>query len=104
MKDEKFNIITYTRKHSFKEAWEKTKYRYAMSDTPEQIARKEVIGYIGSITGLLFAMIFLILRGSWYFSIALVFGIYLMSLQLKLKLKYLYALKDIEKKFGGENV
>lgn len=103
MKQEKFNIISYAIKHTWKEAWEKTKYRYAMLDTPEQIAKKEVIGLIGSIFGLLFAMLFLVLNGSWYFLIALAFGIYLMGMQLKLKLKYIYALRDIEKQFGEED-
>lgn len=45
--------------------------------TPAQQLHAEMMGYIGNIVGMLFALIFLLYNGMWYFTIFLLFTTFL---------------------------
>lgn len=95
-----FNFIRHCRIYGFRETFEKWKYNYYMLDTPEQLLKKEIIGYIGGIGGLLLAMVMFTVRGMWFVCIAMGFSIFIMYAQLKGKLKSLQILRDVQKDFN----
>lgn len=50
---------------------------YLMAMSPEQQLLNQIRGHLGSIAGLIFAWIFIVIKGFWYFSIVMFFGIFL---------------------------
>jgi len=69
-----------------------------MSITPIQMIRTEIIGYIGSIVGLLFASIVLIFfADSWYMAITIFFIVIIQVIGLVGKYQQFNTLKELEK-------
>ncbi len=86
-----------------------------MKVTPEQLAKTELVGYIGTIIGTILAIVFLFVFKLWYVTFALIFGI-LVSVSQAIsswqKLKAIQAMNESMKqiissddinKFFGEN-
>jgi len=72
--------------------------RGIMSVTPIQMIRTEIIGYIGSIVGLLFASIVLIFfADSWYMAITIFFIVIIQVIGLVGKYQQFNTLKELEK-------
>jgi len=91
--------MKYWRKYGWKKTWKQLKYNYVMLDTPEQLLRKEIIGYIGAIIGMLVGITMFIWKGTWYYTIAMLFTILIFYAQLKGKLKQLKILKEMEEQY-----
>ena len=103
MKNNPFNLIKYWKKHG----WQKTKKEwtknYLLLETPENLLKKEIIGYAGMIAGSALAFILFVMDGLWRVSLLFVMSIWLLYVQLKGKLISLKRLRDMEKSFRGEN-
>jgi hypothetical protein len=105
-------FIKHWKKYGWKKTIEKWKYNYVMLDTPEQLAQKEIYGYIGAMGGLLLAIVVLVSRGTWYIVIALGATMWIMYMQFKQKLQSLQNIKDMNKQLeeleknrkGGKDV
>lgn len=93
------NVYRSIKKIGWKKTKEKWYYNYVMLETPEQLLRKEIYGYIGTIGGLLIAIVIFISRGLWYVCIAMAFSLLIMYSKLKGTLKQQQELKDIEEQF-----
>jgi hypothetical protein len=64
--------------------------------TPVELLRTEIVGYVGSIIGTLFAMGFLIYFGMWYITLAIVFNLLIQGSQLIGKWQQYNLLKKME--------
>jgi hypothetical protein len=93
------NFIKSCRKYGYKETMKKWKYNYLMLETPEGLIKKRIIGYIGGIFGIVFAIIVFIRRGFWFITIAMGFSVLIMYANLKGDLKQLQVLKDLKEQF-----
>ena len=89
------NFIRAWKKYGFKETCKKLKYNFVMLSTPESLLQQEIIGYIGSIGGLVLAIVFLLYYRIWYIVFVLGFGIVIQQAQLRGKLKQKQILKDL---------
>ena len=92
--------ITNLIKSIKREGWKRTKkkwyYNFVMLQTPEKLMEQEITGYIGSMVGIVFAMIFMWIKGLWYITFAMAFSLLILYAQLKGKLKQKQILKDIK--------
>jgi uncharacterized protein YacL len=61
----------------FKRWWQGIK-----SITPAQQLHAKIIGQWGNMIGLVFAWIFLWIKGFWYFSISMIFVLFILSIDL----------------------
>jgi len=93
------NLINHWKIHG----WKKTKadwyYNFVMLETPEQTLKKQILGYCGSIIGMIFAIVVLIYKDLWYITIAMAFMILIQYASLKQHLKQKQVLKDIKNKY-----
>ncbi len=96
------NVYRSIRKIGWKKTKEKWYYSYVMLETPEQLLKKEIFGYIGTIGGLLLAIIIMISRGYWYITIAMAFSLLIMYSKLKGTLKQQQELKNIKEQFNAD--
>lgn len=65
--------------------------------TPTQQLHAEMIGIRGNIVGILFALVFLLFNGMWYFSIFLIFTVFLQVVSLiGVKQKYDNSIRMLE--------
>lgn len=91
-------------KHWKKHGWKKTKkelYRnYVMLETPQQLLKKEIMGYLGGILGFLIIIVFFITTKRYLYIVSTGFMLLIFYAQLKGKLKHLQQLKDMEEEFG----
>lgn len=92
------NLFKYARKHGWKETFKQWKYNYLMLETPEQLIKKEIIGYLGSIIGMCIAIVMFVLLGYWYLVVAIAFTILIQYSQLVGKLKVLQQFKESQVK------
>ena len=93
------NIIKSWKKYGFKETKKRLYYNYVMLETPESIVEKRIIGHVGAIFGLVFAVIVFLLRGLILFPVIFFFSILILYANLKGDLKQLQILKDLKKQF-----
>ena len=93
-------LIRYVKKHGWEKAKKEWKRQYLLLETPEQLLKKEIIGYTGALFGMTIAIIVLLMRGTWYLTIAMVFVTFIMWTQLKGRLKQKQLLKDIKENFN----
>ena len=71
--------------------------------TPAQQLHAQMLGYIGNIFGILFAGVFLVLKGFWYFLIFIGFTCFLQLIAyIEARQKY-YAILEFEKTMKGDN-
>ena len=96
------NLFKHAKKHGWKKTMQDWKYNFIMLESPEQILRKEIIGYIGTLMGLLLASVIFISRGMWFISVIMCFSMLIAYANLKGKLKQSQILKDIKKQFDDE--
>jgi len=74
------------------------KYNVIMLETPEQNLKTQIIGYIGSMVGLLIAMIIMVFwRNLWFICIPMAFSELILWANLKQILKHKQLLDDIKK-------
>ncbi len=95
------NVYRLIKKIGWKATKKKWYYNYIMLETPDQLLKKEIFGYIGTIGGLLIAIIIFISRGYWYVTIAMAFSLLIMYAKLKGTLKQQQELKNIQEQFDG---
>lgn len=96
------NFFRFLRENGWERTWDRWKYNYAMLDTPEQLLRKEVFGYVGAMFGLLIGLVFMFFRGLWFISVVMGFSCFIMNCQLKSKLRQLRLLKNIKEEFESQ--
>lgn len=97
------HLVKYLKKYGWKKTREEWYYRYSMLDTPEQLIKKEIYGYIGAITGLVLSTIYFLIKGMWTISLAMGGSCWIMQIQMKQKLRQLRALRDIQKQFDEDD-
>lgn len=81
------------------QTWRKLKYNYALLETPESLLRRQIIGYLGTMFGVVIGIIFVIPSKTWWLSIILGFTLLVMYAQFKGALKQLKTLRKIQEEF-----
>jgi hypothetical protein len=92
------SLFKYAHKHGWKETFKQWKYNYLMLETPEQLIKKEIIGYIGSIIGMCIAIMMFVFLGYWYLVVAIAFTILIQYSQLVGKLKVLEQFRESQER------
>jgi len=93
------NFFTYWKKYGFTKALNKLKYNFIMLEDAESLILIQLIGYIGTMFGTIFALVFLIAFGMWYISIAIGFSLLIQYSGLKSVWQQYQQLKDIKEQF-----
>lgn len=96
------NFLRYGRKHGFRKAWRDLLYNYAMLDTPEQQLKKQLVGYVGSMLGLVLAGVVFWFRGNWQLIPVFCFSELIMYANFKSVLKQFYSYQDAKRLYGDE--
>ena len=96
------NFFTYWKEYGWKKALEKLKYNFVMLEDAEHLIMLNFIGYIGTMFGTLFALIFLLYLGMWYISFAIGFSLLIQYSGLKATWQQRQQMKDINAQFEEE--
>lgn len=89
------NLIRVYRRDGRKKTWEQFKIRFYEQATPERLVAQEMYGYIGSLGGLILAIIITYLNGLWYISIIMFFAAWITYVKLKGCMKQRRTMKEI---------
>lgn len=93
------NFIRVWKRDGLKETWKQFQLRWYQTQTPELLINQEIFGYFGSTVSLMFAIIILALRKTWFIIPVLCFGTWISFVQLKGKLKNKKSLKEIKEMY-----
>lgn len=97
--EEKQHTIAYNTPYAQKKRGFFGRWKQGLMDlTPIQIMRSQIVGYYGNIFGIIFATVFLMMNGLWYFIIFMVFTTFLQIMQLIALLQKHNNLKEIFEK------
>jgi len=90
-------VVVHIRKYG----WEKTKEewvkQYLLLETPESLMRKEIVGYVINLVGLLIIITYFVWSKRWVFLTATAGGFIIFYYQLKMKLRSYRQLKDLRR-------
>ena len=93
------NFIKIWKRDGWNETWKQFKVRFYEQQTPERLQQQEIVGYIGSLVGLLLALIVTLLTGLWYLSIIMLFASFITYVKLKGLLKQKKVMKEIKEMY-----
>lgn len=99
------NLFKYWRKWGWKKTKKEWTKQYLMLETPENLLKKEIGGYIGMMAALLFALVVFAFKKSWSVAILFLVSIYIAYTQMKGKLMQLHKLNEMTRQFqesGGD--
>ena len=84
------------KKHGFKKTMDQLKYNYIMLETPQQILKKQLIGYSGSMVATILCGTIFFIKGSWYITVLFFFTLFIQYAGFKQTLQQFYTINNIE--------
>lgn len=104
MKNNPFNFFKYLKKYGWKKTIDDWKKNYYLLDSPLQVIKRQLIGYIIATLGILLVLVKFIVSKDWLYMVAIIGTLIIFYSQMEGLIKQYHQIKKIEEQYKeGEN-